>query len=127
MDELPAQRESNGRYAAGNPGGPGRPKGKGYELLRAAQEAVTPEHINAIMKKAVLLALQGNLAAMKFVLERTCGRPPEASQTPLEFAMPTLRTATSCANAIDRLVEAISAGTIALHSAKLMLDLVQVR
>jgi hypothetical protein len=127
MDELPAPRDANGRYAAGNPGGPGRSKGKGYELQRAAQDAVTPEHVAGIMRKAVLLALQGNLAAMKFVLDRTCGRPPEASQTPLDFALPNLRTATGCANAIDRLVEGISAGTIDLHSAKVMLDLIQCR
>jgi hypothetical protein len=66
VEETPAPRETTGRVAARNPGGPSRSKGKGYEPM-------------------------------------------------------------GCANAIDRLVEGISAGTIDLHRAKVMLDLVQMR
>jgi hypothetical protein len=129
MDNPETPRDGNGRFSAGNAGGPGRSKGRGYELQRAAQAAVLPEHMTAMVRKALRLALEGNLAAMRFVAERTLGRAPEASIQiePPELAMPSLRTAANCATAIDRLMEAVAAGTIELSTAKVMHDLVQTR
>jgi hypothetical protein len=85
--------------------------------------------MTAMVRKALRLALEGNLAAMRFVAERTLGRAPEASIQiePPELAMPSLRTAANCATAIDRLMEAVAAGTIELSTAKVMHDLVQTR
>ncbi|MEO6594182.1 MAG: hypothetical protein ABIP94_05465 [Planctomycetota bacterium] len=129
MDKPESPRDDNGRFAQGNPGGPGRSKGRGYELQRAAQDAVTPEHMTAMIRKALRMALEGNLTAMRFVAERTLGRPPEASiqGDPIGLSLPSLRTAASCATAIDRLVEAVSEGAIDLNAAKVMHDLVQTR
>ena len=78
MTKPSADRDEKGRFARGNAGGPGRAKGRGYELQRAAQDAVTPEHVAAMMRKAMRLALEGSLTAMRFVMERTVGRAPEA-------------------------------------------------
>jgi len=63
MTKSITERDEKGRFAQGNSGGPGRPKGRGYELQRAAQEAVTAEHLTAMMRKAMRLALEGNLSA----------------------------------------------------------------
>lgn len=129
MDQPNTGRESNGRFAAGNPGGPGRSRGRGYELLRAAQEAVTPDQIAVMMRKALRLALEGNVTAMKFVMERTCGRPPEmpADPLPLDIALPNLKTVEGCTAAIDKLSSAITAGTVDLAAAKVLLDVVQAK
>jgi hypothetical protein len=111
MDTPASSRDGNGRFATGNPGGPGRSKGRGYELQRAAQEAITPNEMTVMMRKAMLLALQGNLGAMRFVAERVCGRAPEASiREPFEVELPPLRTIANCTTAIDRLVEATLRG-----------------
>ncbi len=129
MDNPASPRDGNGRFAEGNPGGPGRAKGRGYELQRAAQDAVTPEHITAMIRKALRMALEGNLGAMRFVAERTLGRAPEAAAAvePVAFSLPSLRSAADCAVALDRLMAAVSAGTIDLPTAKVMHDLVQTR
>ena len=129
MDNPDSPRDGNGRFAAGNPGGPGRSKGRGYELQRAAQEAVSVEQVKALMRKALLLALQGNLGAMRFVMERTCGKPPElqSEATPLDISLPNLRTVADCTAAVDLIAAAVTAGTINLATAKVLLDVVQAR
>ena len=127
MDNPDTGRDENGRFAAGNPGGPGRPKGRGYLLQKAAQEAVTEEHVAAIIRKATMLALGGDTTAARLVLERTCGRPPETPMTPLDFELPDLRTPAACAAAIDRIAEALCRGTCDRETAKALNDLVETR
>jgi hypothetical protein len=122
-------RDPQGRFTQGNPGGPGRPPGRGTVLRRAAEEAITPEHVAAIIRKATRMALEGNPAAMRLVLERVCGRAPDAPAdgTPIYLPLPQLRTAANCALAIDRLAEAICDGRVDRDGAKVMLDVIQAR
>ena len=129
MTNPKSERDENGRFVAGNAGGPGRAKGRGYELQRAAQEAVTAEHVAAMMRKAMRLALEGSLTAMRFVMERTVGRAPEAQvmAEPVAIDMPELRTAADCATAIDTLTEAICTGAVNREQATLLMSLVQAR
>jgi len=129
MTKPKTERDEKGRFAQGNSGGPGRSKGRGYELQRAAQEAVTPEHIGAMMRKAARLALEGNLACMRFVMERTVGRAPEAQAIaePVSIELPELRSAADCATAIDALTEAICTGAVNREQATLLMSLVQAR
>jgi hypothetical protein len=129
MTKPKAERDDKGRFTQGNPGGPGRTKGRGYELQRAAQEAVTPEHIAAMIRKALRLGLEGNLPAMRFVMERTVGRAPEAQviAEPIAVDMPELRTAADCAVAIDVLTDAICNGAVNREQATLLMTLVQTR
>jgi hypothetical protein len=81
------------------------------------------------MRKATRLALEGNLAAMRFVLERACGRAAEAPAdgVALDLQLPKLRTAVDCAAAIDQLTAAICDGTVDRDHAKVLLDVVQAR
>ena len=129
LDTPADNRDANGRFGAGNRIGQGRTKGRGYELQRAAQEAVTVEHIQAVMRKALRMALEGNLAAMRFVMERTCGKAPElpAEIPALDFSLPHLTTAAQCNAAIDLLAAAITAGAVDLASGRVLLDLIQTR
>ena len=130
VDPTPSPRLPDGRFAAGNPGGPGRPKGQRQTALqKAAQDAVTPEHIQALVRVALKQGLQGNLQAARLVLDRTCGRAPEGrpETDPVDVVLPNLRTATNCTVAIDKIIAAISAGTVDLPTAKVLLDAVQGR
>ena len=72
-------RDNRGRFMVGNAGGPGVPRRRTFELRRAAEEAITPEHVAATVRKATRMGLEGDLAAMRLVFDRTCGRATEAS------------------------------------------------
>ena len=73
--------------------------------------------------------LKGNLAAMRFVAERTCGRAPEASPeaVPLDFTLPKLQSVANCTAAIDRLADAITQGTVDRDTAKMLLEVITAR
>jgi hypothetical protein len=45
----------------------------------AAQEAITPEHVAALMRVAPRHGLQGNLAAIRLLLDRARGRVPDGT------------------------------------------------
>ena len=124
-----AGRDEHGRFAAGNPGGPGGPRRRASELRRAAEEAITPEHVAAMVRKATRMGLEGDLAAMRLVLERTCGRSAQApaEAEPLGVGFPSLRTAEDCETAMDRLIDGICKGTIDREAAKLLMEAIQTR
>ena len=98
-------------------------------LQRAAEDAVGPEHVTGMVRRAVRAGLEGNYGATKMVLDRVCGRPPEAQREvePTEVALPNLSTAANCTTAIDRIIAGIAAGTIDLPTAKFLLDAVEKR
>ena len=72
-------RDDRGRFASGNPGGPGNPLAAQVGRLRAALlEAVTPEDIAAIIARLIEQAKGGDVRAIREVLDRTLGKPQEA-------------------------------------------------
>tara|TARA_R110002111_G_C6003165_1_gene373396 strand:- start:6172 stop:6486 length:315 start_codon:yes stop_codon:yes gene_type:complete len=73
------QREKNGRFAKGNTGGPGNPHaGRVSQLRSAILTAITPEDIDAIIKKLLVRARDGDLAAIKEILDRCIGKPGQS-------------------------------------------------
>src|SRR4051794_23254467 len=73
-------RESNGRFAAGNRGGPGNPFARQTAAARKAiAEAVTAVQLAAIAAVMVKKALEGDVAAAKVVFSYAAGKP---SSTP---------------------------------------------
>ena len=122
-------RDEHGRFAKGNPGGPGGARRRPSELRRAAEEAISPEHVAAMVRKATSMGLQGNLGAMRLVLERTCGRSAQApvEAEPIDLSIPRLRTAEDCNVAIQVLIDGICSGSIDRDAAKLLIDAIQTR
>ena len=122
-------RDARGRFTAGNPGGPGGPRRRQSLLRRAAEEAITPEHMEAMIRKATRMGLEGNLSAMRLVFERTCGRATDAQvdPEPLGITLPRMRTAEDCNAAIEKLVDGICQGTVDREMAKLLIDAIQTR
>jgi hypothetical protein len=122
-------RDGHGRFASGNQGGPGRPRSPAAELRRAVEEAISPDHAAAIIRRLARKALEGDVAAARLVLERTCGRsaeaPAESKAAGVEF--PRLRTAADCSLAIERIADGIAKGTVDLAVAKALIDAIQVR
>jgi hypothetical protein len=72
------QREANGRFAKGNPGGPGNPFARRVADLRwALVEGVTPEDMRDIAVALALRAQAGNVSAARLLLQYTLGKPVE--------------------------------------------------
>ncbi len=72
-------RDASGRFAPGNPGGPGaiaheRTK-RARELRQALHDAVTPEDVAAVARALVDRAKAGDVAAARELLDRIIGRP----------------------------------------------------
>ena len=66
---------SGGKFAAGNPGGPGNPHGGQVARLRAVMlEAVSEDDMRAVVLKLVELAKEGDLKAIDLLLNRTLGK-----------------------------------------------------
>lgn len=95
----------------------------------AYEEAVTPEHLTAVMRRLTRAALEGNIPAARIVLERACGRPaePPPTGTPIGVELPNLRTAADCNVALERIANAVCNGTVDREAARLMLDVIQTR
>jgi hypothetical protein len=69
-------RTTGGRFAKGNPGGPGNPNAKKVAELRSTLlGAVSLDDMRAVVKKLVAQAKAGDVAASKVVLERLLGQP----------------------------------------------------
>lgn len=69
-------RAPNGRFAAGNAGGPGNPQAKRVAALRKALlKSVKPADVEAIIAKLVEAAKAGDTVAAREILDRTIGKP----------------------------------------------------
>jgi len=73
------ERDAQGRFLKGNPGGPGNPLGQHVARLRKALlEAVTPEDMKEVAAALLAAAKLGDVAAAKELLLRCLGRPLES-------------------------------------------------
>lgn len=69
-------RDPSGRFAKGNPGGPGNPHAARVAKLRSALlDAVSEEDVVAVVQALVTEAQAGNTAAAREVLLRVLGKP----------------------------------------------------
>lgn len=72
-------RDSNGRFVKGNAGGPGNPHARRVGELRShLMQALSDDDWRIAITALVAKAKQGDLAAIKELLDRTLGRPTEA-------------------------------------------------
>jgi hypothetical protein len=69
-------RDACGRFAKGNPGGPGNPYPRRVAALRQALlNAVTEDDMSAITKAVIDEAKAGNIAAAKLLFQYVLGKP----------------------------------------------------
>jgi hypothetical protein len=79
-------RTSRGQFAKGNPGGPGNPYARRTAALRSALlDAVTEADIRAVAKALVKRAKDGEVPAVRELLDRILGR---ASDVQAQTAAP---------------------------------------
>ena len=76
--ETNIERDKRGRFAAGNGGGPGRPKReREVEYYRVMEMSVTLADWRAIVTKAVEQAKRGDAVARKWIADYLIGTPPQ--------------------------------------------------
>jgi len=76
---APNGRDHRGKFAPGNPGGPGNPHvRKVAKLRRAMLAAVSTDDIKAVVAKLVEKALDGDVVAIRELLDRCIGKAPVA-------------------------------------------------
>ncbi len=81
MEDRPSRngangRDAQGRFLAGNAGGPGNPHAKRTAELRAILlDVVTDDDYRAVVARLLKMAKAGNLAAIREILDRTVGKP----------------------------------------------------
>ncbi len=98
-------RNTDGTFAHGNPG---RPKNSRNIATRALEALLNGEG-EQIARKCIELAKNGDMAAIRLVMERTI--PPRRGR-PTPFDMPEIKSAEDTAGAISSVLNEVAAGTM---------------
>jgi Family of unknown function (DUF5681) len=92
-------------FEAGNPG---RPRGSRNKVTLAL-EALLDGEAEAVTRKAVDMALEGDTTAMRLVMDRIM---PPGKDRPVLFALPKLEAPADAVKASAALVEAVASGDL---------------
>jgi hypothetical protein len=99
------EADNGGRF---QPGNPGRPKGARNKATVAA-ESLLDGDAEAITRKAVELAKDGDLTAIRICMDRFF---PARKDRPIPFDLPKLETANDSGAAIAAIVAAVASGEL---------------
>jgi hypothetical protein len=113
-------RDARGRWASG-PGNRGRPKGARHKATVAALALLDGE-AEALTRRAIELALEGDVTALRLCLERLV---PPRRDAPVAFALPAMRTARDAAQAAGGVLEAVADGTLTPAEGQAIMGLVE--
>jgi len=114
-------RTADGRFAKGNPGGPGRPR----RVVKAAADALdgraaeaAPELFDAALEQA----RGGNLAALKMLLDRIW---PVGRSRPLEIGAPEIKQPRDLLTAMEGITNATFSGDATAQEARAVAKVLQ--
>ncbi|WP_299436817.1 DUF5681 domain-containing protein [uncultured Rhodospira sp.] len=111
-------RDAKGRFAPGNPG---RPRGARHRATLAA-EAILDGEADALTRKAVELAMQGDTVALRLCLERIA---PPRKDRPVTVELPALDGAGGITAAMATVLEAVAAGSLTPSEGQAMAALIE--
>ncbi len=98
-----------GKFQPGQSGNPaGKPKGARHKVTLAVQALLEGE-AETISRKAVELAKEGDMTAIKLVLERVL---PPRKDAPVLVNLPKVSTPEEISMAMDALIQAVAAGEL---------------
>jgi hypothetical protein len=105
--EPPIKRDT--KFKPGQSGNPaGRPRGSRHKVTLAI-EAMLDGEAEALTRKALDLALAGDLVALRLCMDRIA---PPRKDRPVAFALPALTQAADAAKASAAIVEAVAIGDL---------------
>lgn len=105
MTDRKSGRNADGTFGPGNPG---KPKGTRHKATRAALALLEGEG-EALTRKAVELALDGDTTALRLCLERIA---PPRRDAPVNFTLPPMQSAVDAAKAAGAVLDAVSVGDL---------------
>lgn len=97
--------DESGKFAAGNPG---RPAGARHKVTRAV-EALLEGEAEELTRKAISMALDGDMQALRLCIERIA---PARKDAPVQFDLPTMECAQEAAQAASAVLRAVSEGIL---------------
>lgn len=116
-------RDEDGRFRKGQSGNPGgRPIGSRNKATEIAEQLLDGE-AEALTRKAVERALEGDNAALRLCLERII---PPRRRRPVNFDLPAVRGAADLAGMMAAITTAAAQGTIAPGEAAEMARVVEI-
>jgi hypothetical protein len=111
---LKDQKEIPGRFRPGQSGNPaGKPAGIRHAAL-VALDAIGQAGAEAVLKAVVAQALEGDTRAADILLRRVW---PERKGRPLQFGLPTMKTAADLVDAMSAISTAMAAGILTTEEA----------
>ncbi|MCJ2121044.1 DUF5681 domain-containing protein [Methylobacterium sp. J-077] len=116
---MPSEETQFGAGRSGNPAG--RPKGARNRATQAV-EALLDGEAEALTRKAIEMALDGDGPAMRLCLDRLC--PPRKDKT-ITFTLPEIETAADLTKATRALLEGVANGEITPSEAAELSKLVE--
>ena len=105
MTDRKSGRNTDGTFAAGNPG---KPKGTRHKATRAALALLDGE-AEVLTRQAVTMALEGDTTALRLCLERIA---PPRRDAPVAFDLPRMEAARDTAKAAGAVLEAVALGEL---------------
>lgn len=111
-------RNSDGTFAKGNSG---RPKGARHKTTLAVQELIDGE-AEALTRKAIGLALEGDIAALRLCVERIA---PARKDAPVNFDLQEIETSRDAMEAARAVVRAVANGALTPSEADAVMKLVE--
>jgi Family of unknown function (DUF5681) len=103
------RKRHGGRWKKGQSGNPaGPPKGTRHKATIAA-EALLDGEVQALTRKAIERALEGDDVALRFCLERIL---PARKDRPVKFDLPPVETASDISKALGVIEKAMAAGEL---------------
>jgi hypothetical protein len=101
-------RMPDGRFAPGNKASPGRPLGSKHRTTIAVETLLAGE-AEKLTRKAVEIALSGDVTALRICLDRIS---PVKRERTIEFALPPIKTASDIVVAANSIAGAVAAGLL---------------
>lgn len=119
MIDRKSGRNTDGTFAAGNPG---KPRGVRHKATRAALALLDGE-AEALTRKAVELALAGDGAALRLCLERIA---PPRKDAPVTFTLLPMQSAADAAKAAGAVLAAVADGDLTPTEGAHIMGLVEI-
>lgn len=111
-------RDERGRFTRGNPG---RPPGARHRTTRAV-EALLAGEAEAVTRRLIEAAIDGDMQAARLVIERIV---PRRTDAPVTFDLPQVETSADMVAASAAILDAVAAGDITPNEAQAVAGLLQ--
>jgi hypothetical protein len=110
-------------FEAGNKFGRGRPRGSKNRTTVVAQQLLE-SHAEPVIRKALMMAIQGDTAAMKLCMDRIL---PVCRELPVKLGKLPTATAAEVSKSTQKVLQALAVGRLPMGQALTMSDLLEKR